>query len=81
MGEPEEVWAERIELLYQVNKKTMKLTGNPKIKFLHCLPAFHNRDTKIGEDIYRNWHFLRYHTEKLQCGTYSTASRVAIHSS
>ena len=57
MGEPEEVWKERIELLkpYQVNKKAMELTGNPKVKFLHCLPAFHNRDTKIGEDIYQKF--------------------------
>lgn len=57
MGEPDEVWAERIELLlpYQVNKKTMALTGNPKVKFLHCLPAFHNRDTKVGEEIHRKF--------------------------
>jgi ornithine carbamoyltransferase len=57
MGEPDEVWAERIELLlpYQVNKKTMEQTGNPSVKFLHCLPAFHNRDTKIGEEIYRKF--------------------------
>ena len=53
MGEAEEVWQERIKLLkpYQVNKKVMKLTGNNEAKFLHCLPAFHNRDTVIGEDI------------------------------
>jgi ornithine carbamoyltransferase len=57
MGEPEEVWKERIELLqpYQVNKKVMKMTGNPEAKFLHCLPAFHNRDTAIGEDIYQKF--------------------------
>lgn len=57
MGEPDEVWAERIELLlpYQVNKKTMALTGNPNVKFLHCLPAFHNRDTKVGEEIHRKF--------------------------
>ncbi len=55
MGEPAEVWAERIEHLlpYQVNKKTMALTGNPDVKFLHCLPAFHNRKTKVGEDIFQ----------------------------
>ena len=48
MGEPVEAWAERIELLtpYQVNAATMKLTGNPDVKFMHCLPAFHNTDTR-----------------------------------
>jgi len=57
MGEPDEVWAERIKLLlpYQVNKKAMELTGNPNVKFLHCLPAFHNRNTKVGEDIYQKF--------------------------
>ena len=57
MGEPDEVWAERIKLLqpYQVNSLTMQLTGNPEVKFLHCLPAFHNRDTKVGEEIYRKF--------------------------
>jgi len=57
MGEPEEVWKQRIELLepFQVNKNTMDLTGNPKVKFLHCLPAFHNRDTAIGENIYQKF--------------------------
>jgi ornithine carbamoyltransferase len=57
MGEPDEVWAERIKLLlpYQVNKKAMDLTGNTQIKFLHCLPAFHNRNTKVGEEIYKKF--------------------------
>ena len=57
MGEPDEVWAERIELLkpYQVNAEAMKLTGNPNVKFLHCLPAFHNRNTKLGEEIYQKF--------------------------
>jgi ornithine carbamoyltransferase len=57
MGEAEEVWKERIELLrpYQVNAAAMEKTGNPDVKFLHCLPAFHNRETKIGEDIYRKF--------------------------
>lgn len=57
MGEPDEVWAERIKLLlpYQVNQKVMELTGNPNVKFLHCLPAFHNRDTKTGEEIFRKF--------------------------
>ncbi len=54
MGEPESVWEERVNLLlpYQVNKKVLELTGNPNVKFLHCLPAYHNRETKIGEKIY-----------------------------
>jgi ornithine carbamoyltransferase len=57
MGEPSSVWKERIELLqpYQVNKKVMELTGNPKVKFLHCLPAFHNRETKLGEEIFQKF--------------------------
>ncbi|WP_282151443.1 ornithine carbamoyltransferase [Ruegeria atlantica] len=54
MGEPKEVWAERIKLLspYQVNMALMKKTGNPGVKFMHCLPAFHNLDTKVGQDIH-----------------------------
>ena len=57
MGEPEEVWEQRIKLLkpYQVNKKLIEKTGNPDVKFLHCLPAFHNRETKIGEQIYQKY--------------------------
>ncbi|MDX9846925.1 MAG: ornithine carbamoyltransferase [Tenuifilaceae bacterium] len=57
MGEPESVWADRIKLLkpYQVNKKAMELTGNPNCKFMHCLPAFHNRKTVVGEDIYQKF--------------------------
>jgi ornithine carbamoyltransferase len=57
MGEPDSVWSERIKLLlpYQVNAALMAATGNPKAKFLHCLPAFHNRETKIGEDIFRKF--------------------------
>ena len=57
MGEPDEVWKERIELLlpYQVNAKVMALTGNPDCKFMHCLPAFHNRETAVGESIYRKF--------------------------
>jgi ornithine carbamoyltransferase len=57
MGEPEEVWKERIELLtpYQVNQEAMDLTGNPKVKYMHCLPAFHNRDTVVGEEIYQKF--------------------------
>ena len=57
MGEPDEVWKERIELLkpYQVNTEMMNLTGNPKCKFMHCLPAFHNRKTTVGEDIFQKF--------------------------
>jgi ornithine carbamoyltransferase len=57
MGEPAEVWEERIKLLkpYQINQKIIELTGNPDVKFLHCLPAFHNRDTKVGEEIYQKY--------------------------
>ncbi len=57
MGESEGVWDERIKLLrpYQVNRKVLELTGNPNTKFLHCLPAFHNRETKMGEEIYQKF--------------------------
>jgi ornithine carbamoyltransferase len=57
MGEPAEAWKQRIDLLkpYQVNAEVMKKTRNPKVKFLHCLPSFHNRDTKIGEEIYQKF--------------------------
>ena len=53
MGEPKEVWDERIALLkpYQVNKQALAATGNPKAKFMHCLPAFHDTKTKVGQDI------------------------------
>ena len=57
MGDPKDVWQERIELLqpYQVNSAVMEKTGNPNVKFLHCLPAFHNRETTVGEDIYQKF--------------------------
>jgi ornithine carbamoyltransferase len=57
MGEPDSVWDERIRLLkpYQVNSEIIRKTGNPDVKFLHCLPAFHNRETKVGEDIFRKY--------------------------
>ncbi len=55
MGEPKEVWDERVKLLkpYQITMQVVKQTGNPKVKFMHCLPSFHNRETKVGEDIYQ----------------------------
>ena len=54
MGQPTELWGERIEqmLPYQVNSKLMAATQNPHVKFLHCLPAFHNTETKVGKEIY-----------------------------
>jgi ornithine carbamoyltransferase len=57
MGEPEDVWKERITQLlpYQVNGDVLEKTGNPAVKFLHCLPAFHNRETEIGEKIYQSF--------------------------
>jgi ornithine carbamoyltransferase len=57
MGEPDSVWEERIRLLkpFQVNMNVIKLTGNPSVKFLHCLPAFHNRETKVGQDIFNKF--------------------------
>jgi ornithine carbamoyltransferase len=57
MGEPEDVWKERIALLkpYQVSSQVIEKTGNPDAKFMHCLPAFHNRETVIGEEIYQKF--------------------------
>jgi ornithine carbamoyltransferase len=57
MGEAQEVWKERIELLkpYQVDAAAMEKSGNPDVKFLHCLPAFHNRETVIGEEVYQKF--------------------------
>jgi ornithine carbamoyltransferase len=54
MGEPKEVWGERIDQLrpFQVNRKMLDATGNPAVKFLHCLPAFHDRNTTVGQQIY-----------------------------
>ena len=53
MGEPKDTWAERVRLLtpYQVNRAAMEMTGNPRAKFLHCLPAFHDKNTKVGGEI------------------------------
>src|SRR3954447_9860680 len=57
MGEDHDVWAKRIELLtpYQVNMDVVERTGNPRVRFMHCLPAFHNRETKVGEDIFQEY--------------------------
>ncbi len=57
MGEPATVWEERVKLLhpFQINRKVLELTGNEKVKFLHCLPAFHNRETKMGEEIFKKF--------------------------
>ena len=54
MGEPKEDWAKRIEPLrpYQINMELIRSTGNPDVKFMHCLPAFHDRHTGVGEEIY-----------------------------
>jgi ornithine carbamoyltransferase len=56
MGEAKEVWDERIKLLkpYQVNMDAVKKTGNPNVKFMHCLPAYHNRETKVGEEVFQH---------------------------
>ncbi|MBO4739024.1 MAG: ornithine carbamoyltransferase [Bacteroidales bacterium] len=57
MGEPADVWAERIKMLkpYQINKKVMKATGNPNCKFMHCLPAYHNLETQVGRDVFKQF--------------------------
>ena len=57
MGDPESEWGERIEALtpYQVNRDAIEATGKAEVKFLHCLPAFHNRDTEKGEEIYQKY--------------------------
>jgi ornithine carbamoyltransferase len=57
MGEPADVWGERIKLLlpYQVNKRVLELTGNPNVKFMHCLPAFHNTETSVGKELFEKY--------------------------
>jgi ornithine carbamoyltransferase len=57
MGEPKEVWKERIQLLtpYQVNKELMKASGNPQVRFMHCLPAFHDTETTMGKQIAKDY--------------------------
>lgn len=53
MGEPKEAWAERVSLMkpYQINQQVLEATGNAQVKFMHCLPAFHNEHTKTGREI------------------------------
>jgi ornithine carbamoyltransferase len=57
MGEPKEVWKERIQLLtpYQVNAPLMAASGNPQVKFMHCLPAFHDTETTLGKQIAQDY--------------------------
>jgi ornithine carbamoyltransferase len=57
MGEAKDVWGERIKLLtpYQVNTELMQATGNPQTRFMHCLPAYHNLETKTGRDIHEHF--------------------------
>ena len=57
MGEPVEVWKERIDLLrpYQVNSELMRRTGNPACKFMHCLPSYHNLETQVGRDVHEKF--------------------------
>jgi ornithine carbamoyltransferase len=57
MGEEKSAWAERIRLLtpYQINREVLARTRNPKVKFMHCLPAFHNRETKVGQSIFEEY--------------------------
>jgi len=53
MGEPKEVWDQRVRLLapYQVNREALERTGNPHVKFMHCLPAYHDLNTEVGREI------------------------------
>jgi ornithine carbamoyltransferase len=53
LGEPKDIWDERVRLLapYQVNRESLEQTGNPRVKFMHCLPAFHDQNTTIGREI------------------------------
>ena len=57
MGEPDSAWKERLQLMlpYQVNTQLLAKTGNSKVKFLHCLPSFHSRETVVGEDIFQKF--------------------------
>ena len=57
MGEPSKLWGERIQLMlpYQVNSRLMVMTQNPHTKFMHCLPALHNTETRLGKEIYEQY--------------------------
>jgi ornithine carbamoyltransferase len=57
MGEPPEAWEKRIDLLrpYQVNRQIMEASGNPRVKFMHCLPAFHDLETEVGSEIHERF--------------------------
>ena len=57
MGEPDSVWEERIKLLkpYQVNAELIETSGNPAVKFMHCLPAFHDRETEVGDEMFQKF--------------------------
>ncbi len=57
MGEPAEVWEERIRLLkpYQINRQVMEMTGKPDVKFMHCLPSYHNLETAVGRKIHEQF--------------------------
>jgi len=57
MGEPRETWEERIRLLkpYQVNAELMAASGNSRVRFMHCLPAFHNLETRVGREIHEQF--------------------------
>jgi hypothetical protein len=73
MGEPKEVWDERIALLrdYQVTMDVLRATGRPDVKFMHCLPAFHDRGTKVGEEIFQKtgWRPSRSPTRSSRAST------------
>ena len=57
MGEDPAVWEDRIKLLkdYQVDSALMKVSGNPRVKFMHCLPAFHNLETEVAREIHKKF--------------------------
>ncbi len=57
MGESDEAWAERLDVMmpYQVNMDVIRATGNPEVKFLHCLPAFHDLKTRVGREVYEKF--------------------------
>ena len=57
MGESADLWGQRIKEMipYQVNAETIRKSGNPNVKFMHCLPSFHNTDTKVGKEIYQKF--------------------------